>query len=489
MLAIDFNLLRDVNQSPLVRGPNPTQFVEAGSYTYFVAAPQTSDSGLWRTDGTPEGTIFLKPAYTGIEYPTNVNGILYFQAFDSYSRELWRSDGTPEGTRVVKRIAGDYEASPSGLVNFNGTLYFFANDGVHGRELWRSDGTANGTTLVKDLVPGSSSSYGQLLGRVGGHIFVATPGNLNETVLWRSDGSASGTTPITTLTGVAIGQSQAIGNRLFYSSGYGGLWVNNGIGQSIDLLNGPPYGVGNLRNLGETLYFTRDLGYADGAELWQSDGTLAGTKRVDGGGIYNVSTPTSNDSNNNSIYYVKRIGESGSSQLWRISGVGASPALVEDFQNPGGTLPSSLVSVGDRLFFRHQTLAHGEELWTSDDTTTGTVEVKDVMPGNGSSSMEDKRAIGRIGAKAVFSANDGVHGAELWMTDGTEAGTILLKDLVAGTYESRPRYLTEVSGTLFFLADDGIHGGELWRSDGTPAGTSLVKDIRPGADGSFPQRV
>src|SRR4051812_4942665 len=37
--------------------------------------------------------------------------------------------------------------------------------------------------------------------------------------------------------------------------------------------------------------------------------------------------------------------------------------------------------------------------------------------------------------------------------------------------------LTAVGGSLFFSASDGVHGGELWKSDGTPAGTGMVKDI------------
>ena len=53
-----------------------------------------------------------------------------------------------------------------------------------------------------------------------------------------------------------------------------------------------------------------------------------------------------------------------------------------------------------------------------------------------------------------------------------------------GSYGSNPQYLTNVGGTLFFTANDGINGTELWKSDGTAAGTVLVKDINPGSDGS-----
>jgi ELWxxDGT repeat protein len=79
-------------------------------------------------------------------------------------------------------------------------------------------------------------------------------------------------------------------------------------------------------------------------------------------------------------------------------------------------------------------------------------------------------------------AEDGVHGDELWMSNGTEAGTVLVKDIKPGAGDSNPWELTDVGGTLFFVADDGLHGNELWKSDGTKAGTVLVKDINQAGD-------
>src|SRR3954449_10686810 len=82
-----------------------------------------------------------------------------------------------------------------------------------------------------------------------------------------------------------------------------------------------------------------------------------------------------------------------------------------------------------------------------------------------------------VGTRIFFTADDGVHGRELWVSDGTNASTTLVRDIDVGAADSRATELTALGNQVFFVADDGKTGLELWKSDGTAAGTMLVKDI------------
>src|SRR5438552_4172979 len=76
-----------------------------------------------------------------------------------------------------------------------------------------------------------------------------------------------------------------------------------------------------------------------------------------------------------------------------------------------------------------------------------------------------------------FSANDGYYGAELWRTDGTASGTVLVRDIYVGPLPSYPGNFVACNGVLFFTARTLTAGHELWRTDGTSTGTTLVRDI------------
>jgi ELWxxDGT repeat protein len=94
-----------------------------------------------------------------------------------------------------------------------------------------------------------------------------------------------------------------------------------------------------------------------------------------------------------------------------------------------------------------------------------------------------------IGENMFFTATSTASGDELYISDGTEAGTKMVKDINPGNADASPRYLVALSGKLYFQADDGSHGVELWESDGTEAGTKMVADIYPGAESSAPDML
>lgn len=148
--------------------------------------------------------------------------------------------------------------------------------------------------------------------------------------------------------------------------------------------------------------------------------------------------------------------------------------------NSGNSGANSYVSVGNETFFVANDNSHGLELWKTDGTSGGTVMVKDIAPGAPSSAPEQMTV---FDGKLYFTANDQVHGRELWVTDGTEAGTQLVIDIDT-IASSSPDYLTVVGNELLFSAYDATSGDELWKFDGTTA--SMVADLRPGSFGSTP---
>lgn len=88
-----------------------------------------------------------------------------------------------------------------------------------------------------------------------------------------------------------------------------------------------------------------------------------------------------------------------------------------------------------------------------------------------------------------FFASTASTGDELWVSDGTPSGTMMLKDIEPGASSSTPHNMVEVNGKVYFAATTSSTGTELWVSDGTAAGTNMVIDLFVGYEGSDPNTI
>ncbi|MBD0259313.1 MAG: hypothetical protein ICV83_26640, partial [Cytophagales bacterium] len=254
-----------------------------------------------------------------------------------------------------------------------------------------------------------------------------------------------------------------------------------------DVLPGPQGSApAHLTDVNGTLFFTLTKA-ATGDELWKSDGTAAGTVRVKDLAPGSArSFPHQLTCMNGTLFFVGSDG-TGGADLWKSDGTDTGTVKVRTIYSgapAGEELPDfELTGVNGTLFFKGDNGTGGVELWKSDGTPAGTVMVKDIFPGAGSSFPGE---LVNANGTLFFRADDGTRGRGLWKSDGTRAGTVLIKEVFPGYEGSLPGYLASVNGTVFLAADDGIRGPELWKSDGTTGGTVIVRDIIPGDGGSYP---
>jgi ELWxxDGT repeat protein len=123
---------------------------------------------------------------------------------------------------------------------------------------------------------------------------------------------------------------------------------------------------------------------------------------------------------------------------------------------------------------------HGSELWRSDGTAAGTYLVKDINPGTASAGPWQ---ILVANGKLYFTAVTAGEGSELWTSDGTTAGTQLLKDIIPGEGSGNPINLFSVGNTIYFTTNgEASYDNQLWKTDGTAAGTVQLKDLYTAAD-------
>ena len=510
---------------PGAAGSFPRELTALGTTLFFVADVDGSGGQLFRTDGTAAGTVRVEDTGSGgspsqtLPLPRNATNLtavgptLYFTADDgSKGTELWVTDGTRAGTTVVADIhSGSMGSFPTELTPFGTRVVFSADDGTNGRELWVSDGTLVGTFMVGGLANGLSGSAPADMTVVGGNLFFAASGFAIGRELWKWDGAASEPSLVADIQGTAGSSSPqdltAVGGALYFtaeaSSSDRELWISDGTPSGTRLVADiGPGSVGsqpaNLTAVGDTLFFTvpSTTSFFQRSQLWRSAGTLATTVPIDSGvPAGDFDDPRRLTALGSDLYFF-----AGGQQLFKAGPTAKQAMLVRDI-DPGQTTTNfssasfvAMAVLDGSLLFAADDGQTGDELWISDGTSANTALLRDIKTAPTRDSLDESASYiaAAINGTTFFTADDGIHGSELWKTDGTTAGTVMVKDILPGRQGSFPSAAVAVGGTLYFVADDGVHGSELWKSDGTAAGTVLVKDIAaPGAAvgsvlGSFP---
>jgi ELWxxDGT repeat protein len=439
------------------------------------------------------------------------DSLLFFTTLDgSGNQQLWVTKGNYVNSTLLKTTP--YHNNIQTYSNFTAVgpnLFFINYDKTTGIEPWVSDGTVAGTHIVKDIFTGIYNSQPANFSYLspGVVLFTAADGKTGFE-LWRTDGNYTTASIVKDI------------NKTTTASGFGGFGNYTGFDGSN--VNSPH---GSINNNG-LLFVGYD--FAHGSELWKTDGTASGTFMlkdvIPGGNNYFEMFNDLQEFKNEYFYFPYT--ETDTTILWKTDGtqtgsvpVDTFPSQMQVFMNnitPAKTkmylvLQSSktplgaefwvsdgvtkahkinrqfslnnnaiFLAKGDSMFFVNRD-SSGTELWVTNGTNAGTHIVKDIYPGMGSSTPCNMTV---FNGKLYFNADDGGGNNYLWVSDGSATGTQLVKK-VKGTFSYYSLGNFTISNKKFYLwGDDGTTGYELWVSDGTNAGTRLVKDIYPGLSSS-----
>lgn len=435
----------------------PDNLILVGNKIYFSAIDYRGRE-LWVHDRSTNTTEIVKNicfgSGSGLDYFYSsfaaIDNILYFSALPSVDYELWRSDGTPDGTWLVKDVNPTGDSYMSEITALNGKLIFSANDGVNGQELWISDGTTVGTHLLKDLKSGSQSSSPIGFFEFNNNLYfsASTPGG----GMWKTDGTFEGTVLISTCHPIFSDKLKAlVFNNDFY------FYANSTLG----------------------------------GELWKSDGTAEGTEMVKD--IYPGYGSSADHligavTSNYLLFSAEAPGTTGK-EIWRTDGTTAGTILVKDINVLNSSLDyyqQTFVTLHDKVYFSARDETGSYQLWTSDGTFDGTQKVTENNTGPNPFNYICKLAA--TNNYLIFSASE-INNNYLtpFISDGTASGTFRLVDLNLGySGISQSQYYYTINDEVYFqggFTDIPIDNVELWHTDGTSAGTLLVKDIYHASSG------
>ena len=251
-----------------------------------------------------------------------------------------------------------------------------------------------------------------------------------------------------------------------------GLWITDGTpsgtkfvkGLTMDLNEAFEYGH-YFTILNNKVYFFADDG-VHGIELWVTDGSEAGTYLVkdiapgkSGQEIFNR-----NIMNMNGVLIFSADDAIHGEQIWRSDGTAEGTNILSEL----GGLSARMDTLNKYLYFAIYTAYKPAKIYRTNGTTEGTTLF-----------YTDNSQMGIIHSlyyhnHFLYFVTSGQSGYQIWSTDGTEKGTVMIKALQYYTSHTHTHKFISGGTQLYFAGNDGS-GEALWKTDGTVAGTIMVK--------------
>lgn len=411
------------------------------------------------------------------------SGFFFTAVEDWYVRNLYFSDGTPGNTRMVHNIGLEFPEAVLMPLEIMGDLLFFKVTENYSNKmgLWVNDGTEEGSRKILDLSVQHLFVYNNKM------FFQATGEEGAE--LWVSDGTAEGTKLVLDLQ-EGTGSSRPAAFFEFHGLLY--FTANDGSGEGLWKTDGTAAGTSFVAPVfpndygsfspDQVLEYKQEFFFISGSdhELYKSDGTTEGTRKVkeingSGGAASHLQGTTTEDG----LLFLASDGINGF-ELWKSDGTAEGTGMLKDINPEGdgffGYGNLKFVKNGSTVYFVAEDGVHSQELWKTDGTAEGTMMVKDLAPGDlGSFPVHLEVYNGKL---MFFAHQAPEKDFNLWITDGTESGTTKLSE-EDFTFNLTTFYfdLFEYSGKIYFAGNSEFNGRELWVSDGTVAGTELFLDI------------
>jgi ELWxxDGT repeat protein len=474
----------------LVRDLNPSGSFSAASDALLLVPGKVffSASGVWVSDGTPAGTRALSEDNRLVTRMIGaLGGVALWTDTDSEAG-LWRSDGTRAGTYRLDDPAAYFVLRPDGVFVGGVFITLGCTEAIR-CELWRTDGTAAGTRRLLDHGPDRVSSFTV----VGSRAFFVGYDTSSEPALWVSDGTAAGTREILRFQGLYAPRNLIpVENRIFFvapSSEGDEVWTSDGTAAGTQTVTHFPQDLpfGNnaetlvMKAVGRRVYFIPDDS-VHSVELWQSDGTAAGTFQLTD---FNDDVPFSHGIGLDSVQglagdrIVFLASSHGSGSIWT---AGPTPRSAAPLACSGACPPfpaSTLYGDGRRAVFFSAT----SELWGTDGTAAGTVKLRGACTAPSCPRFPRPQPWPQ---GIAFVGWDAAHGTEIWLTDGTPAGTRRLTDVPGPEIELGDNVPAAVTDGRRVLIAAPVPGGEgLWIQDA--AGTRLFTALPQENASSDPQ--